>query len=397
MLMVQDPTEGREALLDRARELVPVLRERAPEAERLRRMPDETVENFHAGNFYRALQPARYNGLELPFGVHTEFSVELARGCASSSWHAIVIACHAWVGGMFPPNAQEELWADDPTTLISTSSRPDGVTVEREGVAIRISGRWKFSSGVDDCTWAMLTLPVPPTSGGGRPEPYLALVPLAECTVEDTWYANGLAATGSNDIVVEDLVIPAHRQLAFTAIRGGPSPGSVVNPSYIYQLPMYGMFSFNLVGCAIGAARGAIEALIERIRNRDSITGAKIGELTSAHLRIAESQSEIDAAMALMLRNLDEINRLGNAGEIQGLDDRVRYRRDNAFAAQLAVRAVDRIYPLLGGAGLASDDPIQRAWRDVHAIAQHIALIWDLQGGQWGAVALGQPCPDPRI
>ena len=98
-----------------------------------------------------------------------------------------------------------------------------------------------------------------------------------------------------------------------------------------------------------------------------------------------------------MLRNLDEINRLGIAGEIQRLDDRVRYRRDNAFAAQLSVRAVDRIYPLRGGAGLASDDPIQRAWRDVHAIAQHIALIWDLQGGLWGAVALGQPCPDPRI
>ena len=395
--MVQDPAQGREELLNRARELVPVLRERAPEAEQLRRMPDETVTDFHDANFYRALQPARYDGLELPFGVHTEFSVELARGCASSSWHAIIIACHAWVGGMFPPNAQEELWADDPATLISTSFRPDGVTVKRDGEVMHISGRWKFSSGVDNCAWAMLTLPVPPISGGGKPEPYLALVPLAKCTVEDTWYASGLAATGSNDIVVEDLVVPAHRLLAFTAIRGGPSPGSVVNPSYLYQLPMYGMFSFNLVGCAIGAARGAIEALIERIRDRDSITGAHIGELPSAQLRIAESQAEIDAAMALMLRNLEEINRLGIAGEIQPLDDRVRYRRDNAFAAQLSVRAVDRIYPLLGGAGLASDDPIQRAWRDVHAIAQHIALIWDLQGGLWGAVALGQPCPDPRI
>jgi len=243
----------------------------------------------------------------------------------------------------------------------------------------------------------MLTLPVPSLSGDGPPEPYLALVPLAECTIEDTWYASGLAATGSNDVVVEDLVVPAHRLLGFMEIRGGPSPGSAVNPGFLYQLPMYGMFSFNLVGCAIGAARGAIEALIERIRDRDSITGARIAELASVQLRVAESQSEIDAATALMLRNLDEINRLGRSGEMQSLDDRVRYRRDNAFAAQLSTRAVDRIYPLLGGAGLASDDPIQRAWRDVHAIAQHIALIWDLQGGLWGAVALGQPCSDPRI
>ena len=220
---------------------------------------------------------------------------------------------------------------------------------------------------------------------------------LSECVVEDVWYASGLAATGSNDVVVEDLFVPAHRLLDFMDIRGGPSPGSAVNPGYLYRLPMYGMFSFNLVGCAIGTALGAVEGMIERIRDRGSITGARIAELSSAQLRIAESQAEIDAAHALMLRNLDEINRLGRAGEDQSLADRVRYRRDNAFAAQLSMRAVDRIFPLLGGAGLANDDPIQRAWRDVHAIAQHIALIWDLQGAQWGAVALGQPCTDPRI
>jgi 3-hydroxy-9,10-secoandrosta-1,3,5(10)-triene-9,17-dione monooxygenase len=395
--MTQASAVHRSELLEGARNLVPTLRSRAAEAERLRRMPDKTIADFRAAKFYQALQPARYGGLELPFGVHTEFSAELARGCASSAWHAVVVACHAWVGGMFPPDAQEELWADDPTTLIATSFRPDRISVEREGEGLRISGRWKFSSGVDVCSWAMLTLGVPPESGAGRSEPCLALVPLSACVVEDTWFASGLAATGSNDIVIQDHVVPPHRLVAFEELRGGPSPGSAVNPGYLYRLPIYGMFSFNLIGCAIGTARGAVEALIERIRDRESVTGAQIGALPSAQLRVAEAQAEVDAATALMLRNLDEIHRNGEAGEVQNLDDRVRYRRDNAFAAQLSTRAVDRIYPLLGGAGLASDDPIQRAWRDVHAIAQHIALIWDLQGGVWGAVALGQPCPDPRI
>ena len=395
--MAQTAASGRDEILSRAREMVPVLRDRATEAERLRRMPDETVADFQAADFYRAMQPKRYGGLELPFGIQTEFSAELARGCASSAWDAVITSCHAWVAGMFPPEAQDELWADDPATLISTSFRPAGVTVERVGDAMRIAGRWKFSSGVDHCTWVMLTIPVPSVTDSGPPQPHLALVPLGDCTIEDTWYASGLAATGSNDVVVDDLKVPAHRVLDFMAVRGGPTPGSAVNPGYLYQLPMYGMFSYNLVGCAIGAAAGAIEAMIERIRDRGSITGARIAELSSAQLRVSESQAEIDAAMAVMLRNLDEINRLGRAGEMQSLADRVRYRRDNAFAAVLATRAVDRVYPLLGAAGLASDDPIQRAWRDVHAIAQHIALIWDLQGGLWGAVALGQPCPDPRI
>ena len=153
---------GRDEILERARDLVPVLRARATDAERLRRMPDETVTDFAAAGFYRALQPARYGGLEMAFGVHTEYSVELARGCASSSWNAVILACHAWVGGMFPPEAQDEMWTDDPATLVSTSFRPAGVTVAPDGGGLRISGRWKFSSGVDHCDWAMLTIPVPP-------------------------------------------------------------------------------------------------------------------------------------------------------------------------------------------------------------------------------------------
>ena len=341
--MSETAAPDRDEILKRARELVPALRARAPAAERLRRMPDETMADFAAAGFFRTMQPARYGGLELAFGIQTEFSIELARGCTSSSWNAVIIACHAWLAGMFPPDAQEELWADDPATLIATSFRPAGVTVERDDGALRISGRWKFSSGVDHCSWAILTLPVPPGTGTGPPEPHLALVPLADCTVEDTWYASGLAATGSNDVVVGDLVVPAHRVLDFMAIRGGPSPGSAHNPGYLYRLPMYGMFSYNLVGCAIGAAAGAVEAMIERLRDRGSVTGARIAELTSAQLRISESQAEIDAARAVMLRNLDEINRRGQAGEDQSMIDRVRYRRDNGDAVVVCTRQTQRL------------------------------------------------------
>ncbi len=236
---------GRDEILERARDLVPVLRARATDAERLRRMPDETVTDFAAAGFYRALQPARYGGLEMAFGVHTEYSVELARGCASSSWNAVILACHAWVGGMFPPEAQDEMWTDDPATLVSTSFRPAGVKVAHDGEGLRISGRWKFSSGVDHCDWAMLTIPVPPPDGAAPPRPHLGLVRLSECVVEDVWYASGLAATGSNDVVVENLFVPEHRVVDFMDIRGGPSPGSAVNPGYLYRLPMYGMFFFS--------------------------------------------------------------------------------------------------------------------------------------------------------
>ncbi len=395
--MVDNTVPSRDEILRRARDMVPVLRARAPEAARLRRMPDETVEDFHRAGFYRVIQPARYGGFELPFGVHTEYSAELARGCASSAWDAAITACHAWVLGMFPPEAQDDVWGDEPETTVSTSFRSLGATVERDGDGLRINGRFKFSSGVDHCRWIIVMVPAPPESGDGPPQATLVLVPLSECTVEDTWRAGGLAGTGSNDVVIDDHLAPAHRVVDMALLRGEPTPGSVVNPHYLFRLPMFGLFSFNLVGCAIGAAQGAIDQVVERLAGHGSITGVRVSAQVPVQLRISESQAEIDAARVLLLHELAEIDRLSREGEELDLERRVRYRRDNSFAAQLACRAVERIHPLIGAAGLADDDPVQRAWRDVHAVANHIGLVWDVQGRLYGAVALGEPCPDPRL
>ena len=384
-------------IMARARALVPALRERARHTEQLRRIPPETLREFRESGIYRMLQLARYGGLELAFGDHTEMSVELARGCASSAWDACITACHGWVVGMLPPEAQDEIWGDDPTVEVSTSFRPVELQVKQVDGGLRIGGRWKFSSGVDHCAWVLLTMTAELEAGDGAPQMVFGLVPLAECRIEDTWFATGLAGTGSNDIVVDDHFIPRHRILGSMEIRGGASPGSAVNPGYLYRLPMLALFAFNLVGVAIGAARGALELVTAELSGRTSITQAKLAEQQSVQLRIAESMAEIDAAHALTVKNIQEINRQGRQGELPDMEQRTRYRRDNAFAAMLCVRAVDRVQPLLGGAGLAAGDPVNRAWRDVHAVSRHIGLTWDVQGPLHGAISLGLPCPDPRL
>lgn len=386
-----------EDLIGRARAMVPVLKERAGETERLRRLPAQTVRDFRDAGFFRALQPARYGGLELDYGTQTELAVELAQGCASSAWNACITACHGWMTGMFPEAAQDEVWGGDSGATVSTSFFSVSPGIERVDGGIRLSGRWKFSSGVDHCQWTILAFRQQPPGEEGPPEEYFALLPLSGCTVEDTWHVTGLSGTGSNDIVVADVFVPDHRILRVMELRGEPTPGSAVNPGYLYRLPLHAVFSFNIAGMAIGTARGAVETVIEGLADRTSITQARIADQQSAQLRVAEAGAEVDAAYALMDRNRAEIVRDGKAGRAPDMDQRVRYRRDNSFAAMLCVRAVDRVFPLLGGQGLADDHPVQRAWRDVHAISHHIALTWDLQGGLQGAVALGRPCPDPRI
>ena len=387
----------RDDILDRARDMVPLLQERAEQAESARRLPEETDQAFRDAGFYKIMQPSAFGGLELDFGTQTELAVILAPGCASSAWVASVTACHGWILGMFPPAAQTDVWGANPDASVASSFLPFGPDIKRVEGGLHVNGRWGFSSGVDYCSWAVLTMAVPPIDGNGKPAASFAVVPLNECKIVDSWHTTGLSGTGSNDIIVEDAFVPDYRIVDMALLRGGSSPGSEVNPGYLFRLPQRATFSFNLVGTAIGAAIGAVQAVISELKCRITVTGVNLGDLSSVHLRIAEAEAELAAAYALMAQNRDEIIRNGQANRLPSADDRARYRRDNAFATKLCVQAVDRVYPITGGRGIAAANAVNRAWRDVHAVSHHIALTWDVSASTSGALAAGAPNSDPLL
>ena len=391
------PAPTRDDILARASDMVPALLEKAEQAESARRLPAETDQAFRDAGFYKIMQPMAFGGLELDFGTQTELAVTLAPGCASSAWVASVTACHGWILGMFPAEAQNDVWGENPDASVASSFLPFGPEIKRVDGGLQVNGRWGFSSGVDYCSWAVLTMNVPPGDGDGKPEAMFAVVPLDACKIADTWHTTGLSGTGSNDIIVEDMFIPDHRTVKMSTLRGGASPGSAVNPGYLYRLPQRATFSFNLVGTAIGAARGAVQSVIAELKNRITVTGVNLGDLSSVQYRIAEAESELAAAYALMASNRDEIIRNGKANRLPSPEDRPRYRRDNAYATRLCVQAVDRVYPITGGRGIAASNAVNRAWRDVHAVSHHIALTWDVSASTAGALAVGAPNPDPLL
>jgi 3-hydroxy-9,10-secoandrosta-1,3,5(10)-triene-9,17-dione monooxygenase len=377
-------------IIARARAMLPALRQRAAETEALRRLPDDLSRAFAAAGFYKIMQPRRYGGYELEFGTQTELGCELGRACGSASWVATITSCHPWIAGMFPKEAQDEIWGDDPDTMLSSSFLAVAPEVERVAGGYRVSGRWKFSSGVDHCQWAVVLLPLPPKT-------YFALLNLGECRIEDVWQAVGLAGSGSNDIVAANVFVPEHRLLDLEATKGGPTPGSAVNDHYLFRLPLLSLLTYSIVGNGLGIARGVAETVIAELAGRKSGAGAALAANQSLQLRIAEALAEIDAANALVFNDRDEIVRRAKAGDSFAIADRSRYRRDLSFAGQLCVRAVERLFPILGARGLMADHPVQRGWRDLRAVTHHLAMTWDVQGSTYGAIALGLPCPDPRI
>lgn len=392
--MQNAPEAAAEALVAKAREMVPALRARAGECERLRRIPDETDRAFRDAGFYRTLQPVRYGGMELEYGIQTRLADELGRGCASSAWVMAITAVHSMMLGMFPAEAQAALWDDDPEATLATSFLPREATVEKAEGGVRVRGRWGFSSGIDHAQGVLLMLSVP--DGDGRSAGF-GFLKRADYRIEDTWYAAGLAGTGSNDVVVEDAFLPEAHFLPAMSTRGGPTPGSAVNPGHLFRLPLFAVFPYNLVGAAIGAAQGALDALVAEMAERSAVARQKLAEQPSVQMRVAEAAAEVDAARALIMRHLPEINAMARAGTPPDAATRTLYRRDLGFAAKLCVSALEHVFPLIGGQGLSAGHPVQRAWRDVHAVGQHLGLVWDIQAQMYGAVALGQPCPDPRL
>src|ERR1700752_951889 len=201
-----------EALLARAEALVPVLRERAPRAEQLRRLPEETIADMHSSGLFRMLQPARVGGSELPFHALYELTAVIGTGCGSTSWVLANLAAHHWLLGMWHPEAQEEIWGQSPDSLISSALIfPRGRARRVEG-GYRLSGRWPFSSGIDPSSWNMFGAVVSDEETGEN-EPRMFLVPANDYSVIDTWQVIGLAGTGSKDVEVADVFVPADRTL----------------------------------------------------------------------------------------------------------------------------------------------------------------------------------------
>jgi 3-hydroxy-9,10-secoandrosta-1,3,5(10)-triene-9,17-dione monooxygenase len=386
-----------ESYLERVRALLPALRERAGHAEELRRLPDETLADFLEAGLFRCLQPRRFGGYQLDPGTFYQAVMEVGTVCGSSAWILGVVGVHNWQLALFAPRAQDEVWGEDPTTQISTALSPTG-TVEQVDGGFRLRGRWSFSSGCDFCRWAIVGGIVPPRAAGEAPDARTFLLPRADYTIDDTWHVIGLCGTGSKDLVVTDAFVPEYRTHSNRDAFYLTSPGLVVNDAPLYRLPFGLVFPSAITSPAVGVALGALETFREASRTRVSARDqVRVAEDPFVQFRLAEAASEVSAARDRLLGNFAEMMRLASAGKTIPLEQRARYRWDIAKATDWSVRAVDRLFEASGGRAIFLDNPIQRAWRDVHAIRAHAGNNPEKAAFIFGRSELGLPPVDLRF
>jgi len=399
----QKPVEGQHASGDaddraytamttRARALIPQLRDRAARTEELRRLPPETERDLHEAGLFRIVQPKRVGGSEFDYVSLVDCAELLAKGDASVAWNFANLASHHWMLGLFDKRAQDLVWGTDPNTLIASSFIfPAGRARKADG-GYRLRGSWPFSSGVASCEWNMLASVVSSEDEADGIEYRIFLVHKNDYQIVDTWNSVGLGGTGSNDVEVRDAFVPEVLTIAVSDLAGGPTPGSSVNPNALYALPVFSLFPYVLSGVALGNAQACLDDYVDVARHRASTYNrAKLADMQSTQIKIAEASAKIDAARRVMRSNCIEAMADARRGHIPGMAAKTRLRRDGAFSVNLCTEAVSLLFSASGARGLFTTGVLQRQFRDAHAINSHLAFNFDAAGTNYGRVALGLP------
>jgi 3-hydroxy-9,10-secoandrosta-1,3,5(10)-triene-9,17-dione monooxygenase len=365
----------REEVLRRAEALVPVLRERAPEAEKLRRCPDPTIADFVSKDLLRICMPARFGGFELGYDVYCETAKTLAHGCGSQAWIFMVLADNALKLAGFSQQAQEDVWNENPNARLSNAVAPLGKGEVVDG-GIKWTGRHPFSSGVDHADWVM---PTGFVQRGDKKQTVSVLIPKKDIKIIDDWHVVGLAGTGSKTFEVSGAFVPDHRILTKEDDEAGSSPYKAP----VFHLPRGGVSSASYAAVAVGCAEGLLEEYIKYTAPRKSRTTV-VAEEMGTQMGIGIAASEIEAASEMLMGPLRETMQFLERGQPVPRMLNLRGKRNAAYAAQLSITAAQKLFNAAGGRALYSDNVMQRMLRDCLGAAAHHSLGWDSAAANYG-------------
>ncbi len=389
------------SLVEEAQRLGPALAAAVEEGDSLRRLPDDTWKQLLESGFLRALQPARWGGGEVHYLEFFDAVVELARHNASAGWVAGVIGVHPWQLALFDERAQDEMWSEDPATMHSSSYNPTGTATRVDG-GFQLSGRWSFSSGCDHCRGvnlgAIVSDPDDGTSGGGgsgiRDYRSFLLHP-GQYRIEDNWHVAGLRATGSKDIVVDDVFVPEHRtQSHVDYALGVPLPGQQRNDGVLYRLPWSVVFNMALVAPVLGAARAFIETWIGETRTRAVAGAGKLADDPLTQRRLADAQWDLDAALAVVRGDILTLWDMAAEGHTPSMVERAGMRWHMNRACERIGQAVAELFRAASGRSVFLDHPLQRPFQDIQAALGHAFLVPDPLARAVGGEALGTTKPE---
>lgn len=380
-------------LIEKARALVPILRERAHEAEDNGHIHDETMAAIVDAGLLRVLQSKDYGGFELSPEVFYEIQSIIAEGDMSAAWLYGVLGVHPWQIALFEKAAQDEIYGENGSkadTIVASTYMPTGLATPTEG-GFNLSGKWGFSSGSKHAEWIILGCVVPKAEDAppGPPDMRNVIIHKDDYTIVDNWDVLGLKGTGSNDIVAKDAFIPSHRVFQ-VGVPAGHYPGNSLNDAALFKVNFGQIFPRAVAYSAVGALQSVIDAAQEYASKVSPNTGAARGDLPEVQTAFARAVNEVETQKLVMRATVAEWMEYAEKSEELPLERRSYRRYQQAQIVDKCLEAAVDLFKQLGGDAVRRG-VISKAICDLETARCHVANMAVKQSMNFGAVANGRP------
>ncbi len=362
-------TDAAEQIVGAARALGPQIRAAIEEMEQGRRLPAAIVQAMQQAGAFRMTMPREWGGPEADPLTQVRIVEALSTADGSVGWCSMIGSDGGYFTAFLDQAVAHEMYPDI-NAVTATVLRPSGRAVAvKDGY--RVNGRWKFASGCQHSTWianacAVFEGTTPRLNKRGNPEVLVCFMPTPECEIIDTWTTTGLRGTGSHDVEAKEVFVPTERtfNLAKPVSR---------RQSSLYALPS--LFLSNLPGVPLGIARSAIDTLIELVGQKPVMFGTNV-LCEEAHIQAAVAQAEalLGSARSYLFEVMGDLWATLCAGDPPSPRQRAGYRLGMTHLTASCVRAVALMYKAGGGSALYAGHPLDRHFRDIHTLNQHVVV-----------------------
>jgi 3-hydroxy-9,10-secoandrosta-1,3,5(10)-triene-9,17-dione monooxygenase len=363
-----------EEFVRRASDLRPLLEQYAARTEAERRIPQEIIEALEDAGLFELMVPRRFGGHAVSMETVLRVSAELAKACPSTSWVQTLMNVSSWFATRSPQQLQEDVFRKTVRPRLCGGLMPSCDLRPVEGGVV-VTGRWDFTSGCWHSNWCICGVPIL-QNGVKTDESGWAFIPMSDLAIEDTWFAAGMKGTGSNTVVADNLFVPAHRLMSLRGEHADANWADRHQTEPCDYWPLMSVLVLVLIGPVLGAAQGALEAVVGGALDRGIKYTIYRRRSQSAVVQhdIAQAAMMIDTASFHVFRAGTDVDR-ASTGIQADYVTRARLRADCGYAARAACDAVNLLVSIAGGAAFKESNPVQRFWRDVNVAGRHSALI----------------------
>jgi len=376
-------------LVARVKELQPLIRANAAQGEQERRVAEESIQALQQAGILKIAQPKRYGGYETSMRTMLDVSAAVGEADGGTAWVVTLLNVCAWMTGLYPRQAQDDVWGDDPGALVSGVLAPTAETRKVDG-GHQVSGRWFWNSGSWHANWAVLGIPIT-DENGETVDQGLALIPRSDLELEETWFVAGMKSTGSNCLIAEDVFVPDHRIVSVPpAIEGRYA--TEFSSETLYRSAFVPILALVLAGPQLGLGRAALQIVREKAATKPISYTFYTAQADSVafQLQLAEAAMLLDTAHLHAYRAAGDIDGAAARGTYPDFLTRARVRADTGWAIDHVVKAIDILLSAHGAGSFADANPLQRIWRDSAVAARHAVVLPVIAYEVYGKALLGR-------